>query len=89
MVIGLSKDSVASHDRFAEKQGLGFVLASDKDGHVLEDWGAFGEKKMYGKTVQGTLRTTFLIRDGKVEKVWRVSKVKGHAAAVLEAVKAL
>jgi len=88
-VIGLSKDSLASHDRFAEKQGLTFPLASDKDGHVLEDWGAYGEKQMYGKTVMGTKRTTYLIRDGRVEKIWKVAKAKGHAAVVLEAVKAL
>ena len=89
VVIGVSKDSLASHDRFAEKEGLTFPLASDKDGHLLEDWGAFGEKKMYGKTVMGTKRTTYLIRDGKVEKIWNVAKAAGHAAKVLEAVKAL
>lgn len=89
VVIGVSKDSLASHDRFAEKQGLSFALASDKDGHVLEDWGAFGEKQMYGKTVMGTKRMTFLIRDGKVEKIWKVARAKGHAQKVLEAVKAL
>ena len=83
-VLGLSKDSVAKHDKFVAKMGIGFALLSDKDGHVMEDWGAFGEKLFFGKLVQGVLRTTFLIdADGRIAKVWKVDKVKGHAAEVL------
>ena len=85
VVVGLSKDSVKSHDKFAAKMGLSLMLASDHGGHVMEDWGAFGEKRFFGKLVQGVLRTTFLIApDGRVEKVWKVDRVKGHAAEVLE-----
>lgn len=83
-VLGLSKDSVAKHDKFIAKMGIGFPLLSDKDGHVMEDWGAFGEKMFFGKLVQGVLRTTFLIDGtGKVAKAWKVDKVKGHASEVL------
>ena len=86
-VLGLSKDSVAKHDKFVAKMGIGFPLLSDKDGHVMEDWGAFGEKLFFGKLVQGVLRSTFLIDgEGRVARVWKVDKVKGHAAEVLAAV---
>ena len=87
-VLGLSKDSVAKHDKFAAKMGIGFPLLSDKDGHMMEDWGAFGEKLFFGKLVQGVLRSTFLIDgEGRVAQIWKVDKVKGHAAEVLAAVK--
>ncbi len=87
-VLGLSKDSVAKHDKFIAKMGITFPLLSDKDGHVMEDWGAFGEKLFFGKLVQGVLRSTFLIEaDGTLGRVWKVEKVKGHAAEVLAAVK--
>jgi peroxiredoxin Q/BCP len=83
-VLGLSKDSVAKHDKFVVKMGIGFPLLSDKDGHVMEDWGAFGEKLFFGKLVQGVLRTTFLIDgDGRIARIWKVDKVKGHAEEVL------
>lgn len=83
-VLGLSKDSVAKHDKFVAKMGIGFALLSDKDGHVMEDLGAFGEKLFFGKLVQGVLRTTFLIDgEGRIARVWKVDKVKGHAADVL------
>ncbi len=86
-VLGLSKDSVAKHDKFAIKMGIGFALLSDKGGHMMEDWGAFGEKLFFGKLVQGVLRSTFLLDgDGRVVQIWKVDKVKGHAAAVLAAV---
>ena len=89
-VLGLSKDSVAKHDKFIAKMGITLPLASDAGGHVMEDWGAFGEKLFFGKLVQGVLRSTFLIEaDGTVSRVWKVDRVKGHAAEVLAAVQAL
>jgi len=90
VVLGLSKDSVAKHDKFIAKMGITLPLASDAGGHVMEAWGAFGEKLFFGKLVQGVLRSTFLIEaDGTVCRVWKVDRVKGHAAEVLAAVQAL
>ena len=84
MVIGVSRDSFASHLKFREKQGLNFSLLSDLDHKVLELYGAWGEKKMYGKPVTGTIRTTVLIgKDGKIKRVWNNVKVKGHVDEVL------
>ena len=89
-VVGVSKDSVKSHDTFKTKHDLPFVLVSDKDGTMCEDWGVWQEKKNYGKTYMGIVRSTFLLdEDGKVVKVWSPVKVKGHVAEVLEAVKEL
>lgn len=88
-VIGVSKDEVAKHDKFAAKHGLRVILASDADGTTCEDYGVWGEKSMYGKTYMGIERATFLIGpDGIVRQVWRKVKVPGHVEAVLEAVKA-
>ena len=89
-VIGISKDSVKSHDKFCKKHGLGIVLASDEGGTVCEDYGTWVEKSMYGKTYMGIARTTFLIDgEGKVARVWPKVSVKGHAEEVLAAVRAL
>jgi len=89
-VIGVSKDSVASHDKFKKKHGLTFTLASDQDGHVCEDYGVWAEKSMYGRTYFGIVRTTFLIdRDGVIKRVWNKVKVSGHVAEVLQAAAAL
>lgn len=90
VVIGVSKDTVAKHDKFIAKHGLGVVLASDAEGSVCEDYGVWVEKNMYGKTYMGIERATFLI-DGKgvVREEWRKVKVPGHVNAVLEAVQAL
>ena len=89
-VIGLSKDSVKSHDKFRAKMGITFALASDQGAQVMEDWGAFGAKLFFGKKVQGVLRTTFLIDGaGRIDTVWKVDRVKGHAAEVLARVQAL
>ena len=89
-VIGLSKDSVKSHDKFCRKHGLGIILASDETGNVSEEYGVWGEKSMYGRTYMGIERSTFLIdANGKIARVWRKVKVASHAADVLEAVKAL
>lgn len=87
-VVGLSKDSVKSHDKFVAKMGIRLPLLSDAGGHMMEDWGAFGEKLFFGKLVQGVLRQTFLIDgSGRLAKIWKVDRVKGHAAEVLAYVK--
>lgn len=89
-VIGVSKDSVASHDKFKAKYGLPFTLASDKEAGVAEAYGVWVEKSMYGRKYMGLERSTFLIdKDGVVRKVWRKVKVPGHVKEVLEAVKGL
>ncbi|HEY0837965.1 MAG TPA: thioredoxin-dependent thiol peroxidase [Azospirillum sp.] len=90
VVIGVSKDSVASHDKFKTKYELPFTLASDKETGVAETYGVWVEKSMYGRKYMGMERATFLIdKDGVVRKVWRKVKVPGHVADVLKAVKAL
>lgn len=89
-VIGVSKDSVAAHDKFCRKHGLGIVLASDEGGTTCEDYGVWVEKSMYGKKFWGVERATFLIGgDGRVAQVWPKVKVAGHAEAVLEAARGL
>lgn len=90
IVIGVSKDSIKAHDKFCKKYGLGIVLASDEMGHTCEDYGVWLEKSMYGKTYMGVERTTVLIDGaGVVAQVWNKVSVKGHAADVLAAVRAL
>ncbi len=85
-VVGVSKDSIASHDRFKAKHGLPFPLASDETGEVVEAYGAWVEKSMYGRSYMGIERSTFLIDgQGRVRKVWRKVKVPGHVDAVLAA----
>lgn len=89
-VIGISRDSVASHDRFKAKYDLTFPLASDTEGTVTEAYGVWVEKSMYGRKYMGIERSTFLVdRDGKVARTWRKVKVPGHVDEVLAAVKAL
>ncbi len=89
-VIGLSKDSVASHDKFKEKYELPFILASDEKGEVCEAYGVWVQKSMYGRKYMGIERATFLIDEkGAVRGVWRKVKVPGHVDAVLAAAKAL
>ncbi len=84
VVVGVSKDTVASHARFDAKHALGFTLLSDTDLEVTKRYGAFGTKNMYGKTVEGVKRSTFLISpDGTVIKEWIGVKVPGHVAAVV------
>lgn len=90
VVIGVSKDSVASHDKFKAKYELPFTLASDKDTGVAEAYGVWVEKSMYGRKYMGLDRATFLIdREGVVREVWRKVKVPGHVEAVLKAARAL
>jgi thioredoxin-dependent peroxiredoxin len=89
-VIGLSKDSVKSHDKFCKKHGLSIILASDEGGTTCEAFGVWVEKSMYGRTYMGVERTTFLIDGtGKVARVWPKVSVKGHADEVLAAAEAL
>ena len=86
VVLGVSKDSIASHEKFRDKYDLAFPLLSDPDGKVLEAYGAWGDKVMYGKKMKGIIRSTVLIgKDGKVVQIWRNVKVDGHAEAVLAA----
>ncbi|MEI4487272.1 peroxiredoxin [Frigidibacter sp. MR17.14] len=90
LVIGISKDSAASHDKFCRKHSLSVILASDETGTACEDYGVWGEKNMYGKTYMGITRATVLIDGaGTVARVWPKVKVDGHAAEVLDAVRAL
>ncbi|HKT53908.1 MAG TPA: thioredoxin-dependent thiol peroxidase [Caulobacteraceae bacterium] len=85
-VIGVSKDSVKSHDKFKAKYDLNFPLGADVDGHVVERYGVWVEKSMYGRKYMGIERATFLIDgEGRIEKIWRKVKVPGHAAEVLAA----
>ncbi|SNS15933.1 peroxiredoxin Q/BCP [[Luteovulum] sphaeroides subsp. megalophilum] len=89
-VIGISKDSVKSHDKFCAKHGLGIVLASDEGATTAEDYGVWKEKNMYGKTYMGIERSTFLIDgEGRIARVWRKVTARGHAAEVLEAARSL
>ena len=89
-IIGVSPDPLKSHDRFRAKYGLDLTLASDEARTMLEAYGVWVEKSMYGRRYMGVERTTVLIdRDGKVAQVWNKVKVPGHAEEVLKAAKAL
>ncbi len=88
VVIGMSKDTPAKHDKFIAKHDLDVTLASDEEGGALEAYGVWVEKKNYGKTYMGIERSTFLIGpDGKVLEAWRNVRVKGHVDKVVEAVR--
>ncbi|NSZ16529.1 thioredoxin-dependent thiol peroxidase [Agrobacterium vitis] len=88
VIIGISPDSVKSHDKFVAKHDLAVMLGSDEEKTTLEAYGVWKEKSMYGKTYMGVERSTFLIdADGRIAGVWRKVKVPGHAEAVLQAVK--
>lgn len=90
VIIGISKDSVASHDKFKAKYSLPFILASDEGSDVTERYGAWVQKSMYGRTYMGIDRSTFLIdKEGVVRAVWRKVKVPGHVEAVLAAARGL
>jgi thioredoxin-dependent peroxiredoxin len=89
-VIGVSKDKPAKLAKFAEKYALGVLLASDADGTLIEDWGVWVEKSMYGRKYMGIERATFLFgADGRLARVWHNVKVKGHAEEVLAAARGL
>jgi thioredoxin-dependent peroxiredoxin len=84
-VVGISKDSVKSHDKFKAKYDLNFALGSDTDGAVVERYGVWVEKSMYGRKYMGIERATCLIdAAGRISRVWRKVKVPGHAAEVLK-----
>lgn len=87
-VIGVSPDSVASHKEFAEKYQLNFNLVADTEKEILQQYGAWGEKKMYGKTYMGVLRTTFVINeDGRIDQVFEKVKTKEHTNQILSTLK--
>ncbi|RYH12381.1 thioredoxin-dependent thiol peroxidase [Tropicimonas sp. IMCC6043] len=89
-ILGVSKDSVAKHEKFRAKHDLGVALLSDAEGDVCERYGVWKEKNMYGKVYMGIERTTFLIDgSGKIARIWPKVKVDGHMEDVLEALKAL
>lgn len=86
-IIGVSRDNTESHQRFRDKYGLNFTLASDDSGQVTEDYGVWREKNMYGKTFMGIQRSTFLIdENGNIAKIWPTVSVEGHSQEVLAAI---
>ncbi|MBX3429196.1 MAG: thioredoxin-dependent thiol peroxidase [Hyphomonadaceae bacterium] len=90
LVVGVSRDSVAKHDKFAAKQGLKVQLGSDEEGVVTEAYGVWGKKTLYGREFMGIERATFLIdQKGKIAHVWRKVRVPGHVEDVLKVVNAL
>jgi peroxiredoxin Q/BCP len=90
VVIGMSPDSAKKHDKFKAKHSLSVDLVADEERKAIEAYGVWAEKSMYGRKYMGVERTTFLIdRDGKIARIWPKVKVPGHAAEVLEAVRAL
>ncbi len=90
IVVGVSPDSVESHRKFREKHNLNFYLLSDTSKEILKKYDAFGPKKMYGRTVEGVIRSTYIIApDGRIVKGWRNVRVKGHVEKVIEELKAL
>ena len=89
-VVGVSKDSVAAHDKFKAKHKLKVTLASDPDGSVIDSYGSWIEKSMYGRKYMGIDRSTFLIDSkGKIARIWRKVRVPGHVEEVLTAAKDL
>jgi peroxiredoxin Q/BCP len=89
-VLGVSKDSVASHEKFRKKHALTIILGSDPEGAMIESYGSWVEKSMYGRKYTGIDRSTFLIdAKGKVAKIWRKVRVPGHVEEVLSAAKSL
>jgi thioredoxin-dependent peroxiredoxin len=89
-ILGVSADPVKAQDAFKKKHGLKIGLLSDETHQLLEAYGAWGKKSMYGKTFMGIIRSTFLIgADGRIARIWPKVKVDGHAAEVLEAAKSL
>ena len=88
-VVGVSKDSIRSHEKFTAKYDLTVQLGSDPSGAVVEAFESWVEKSLYGRRYMGIDRSTFLITDGVIRRIWRKVKVAGHAQAVLDAAKAL
>ncbi len=89
-VVGISPDSLNSHRKFKEKYGLNFPLLSDPERRVAEAYGAYGEKKRYGKVTKGIIRSTFLIdKEGRILKAWYNVKAKGHVEKLLKELESL
>jgi len=89
-VLGVSPDSTESHRKFKDKHGIAVTLLSDPDRRVLQAYGAWGTKKMYGKEHQGVIRSTFIIDPaGRIVRIWRRVRVKGHVDEVLGEVRSL
>lgn len=89
-VLGVSRDSPGSHRKFAEKHDLKITLLSDPDHKVMEEYGVWALKKMYGREGFGIVRSTFLINpEGRIARIWRSVKVKGHVDAVLKSLEEL
>ena len=89
-VIGVSSDSIKSHKSFKEKQSLNFILLSDPEHKLAEEFEVWKEKSMYGRKYMGIERSTFILdKNGKIEKEWRKVKVKGHVDEVIEYLKAI
>ena len=89
-VIGVSPDSIKSHKSFKEKQSLNFILLSDSEHKLAEEFEVWKEKSMYGRKYMGIERSTFILdKNGKIEKEWRKVKVKGHVDEVIEYLKAI
>ncbi len=90
VILGVSKDGQKSHANFAQKYELPFTLLSDESTEVMQQYGVWQEKSMYGRKYMGTVRSTFLIDEqGVIRKIWPKVKVAGHAEQVLKAIKAL
>ena len=90
VVLGVSKDNIGSHQKFADKYSLPFPLLADTDTTVSQLYGAYGEKTNYGRTYMGVLRKTFLIdKEGILRKIWHTVKPEGHAKDVLETIEEL
>jgi peroxiredoxin Q/BCP len=88
VIVGVSRDSPAKHEKFAAKHGLNVTLASDEDGLTCQAYGVWGEKKLYGRSFMGIERATFLIGSkGRIARVWRKVRVPGHVEEVLKEVK--
>lgn len=89
-LIGVSPDSIKSHKSFKEKQSLNFILLSDHEHKLAEEFEVWKEKSMYGRKYMGIERSTFILdKNGKIEKEWRKVKVKGHVDEVIEYLKAI
>jgi len=87
-ILGVSADPVVAQEKFKKRHGLGMALLSDETHKMLEAYGVWGKKSMYGKTFMGIIRSTFLIGpDGRIARIWPKVKVAGHAAEVLAAAK--
>ncbi|MCX8515530.1 MAG: peroxiredoxin [Alphaproteobacteria bacterium] len=86
-IVGVSRDSVTSHDGFCQKQGINFTLLSDEKGELCNAMSTWVEKSMYGKKYMGIERSTFLFHDGLLVREWRKVKVPGHVAEVMAAIK--